>query len=90
MDEMLLAKARGEVIQKSFVESQAAYLPMEMEQTISELPLTYARRLLRLTDIREAHQILKELSIALLTELRDLPQKVVDPNWLSELEQDRR
>jgi hypothetical protein len=87
-DEMLLAKARDELIQKSLVEKQAAYLLLAMEQTITKMPLTYAERILHLTDVREAHKILKELSIALLNELRDLPQKVTDPNWLEKLEKD--
>jgi hypothetical protein len=87
-DELLLAKARSELIPKNLVESQAAYLLAAMRQTISKTPLTYAERILGLTDVNQAHKILKELSIALLNELKDLPQKVVDPNWLKEVEKD--
>jgi hypothetical protein len=88
-DEMLLAKARGEVIQKSLVESQAAYLLDAMQDRIMKMPQTYARRILGLTDVSKAHRILKELSIALLNELKDLPQ-VVNPNWLREVEREGR
>jgi hypothetical protein len=82
-----MVKAREELILKSLVESQAEHLLAAMEQTIMELPLTYARRILGLTDVNQAHGILKELSISLLNELRDLPTKV-DPNWLRNLEKD--
>jgi hypothetical protein len=87
-DEMLLAQARQELVLKSLVESQATFLLAAMEQTIMDLRLTYARRILNLTDVVEAHKILKNLSISLLNELRDLPQKVTDPNWLEKLEKD--
>jgi hypothetical protein len=87
-DELLLAKARDELISKSLVEKQAEHLRDAMEHTIMGLPLTYARRIVGLTDLAEAHRILKELSVSLLNELRHLPQKVTDPNWLEKLEKD--
>jgi hypothetical protein len=80
-DELLLAKARGELILKTLVQRQATFLLAAMEQTIMDLPLTYARRILGLTDVVVAHGILKELSVRLLNELQHLPEKV-DPNWL--------
>jgi hypothetical protein len=49
-----------------------------MHEKIMGLPLTYARRILGLTDAVEAHRILKELSVCLLNELRDLPAKAVE------------
>ena len=52
-----------------------------MEETLTEMPLTYAKRILNLTDVNQSHRVLKELSISLLNELKDLPQKVADPNW---------
>ena len=87
-DEMLLVKAREELVLKSLVESQAAFLLVAMRQKIMGMPQTYARRILKLTDVNQAHKILKELAVSLLNELRDLPQKVVDPHWLRELEKD--
>jgi hypothetical protein len=87
-DEMLVAKARSELILKTLVEKQASYLQAAMRQTIMDLPLSYARRIVGLTDVIEAHKILKELSVSLLNELQHLPEKVVDPNWLEKLEKD--
>jgi hypothetical protein len=86
-DELLLAKGRGELVLKSLVEKQASYLLAAIEQTIMDLPLSFAGRILNLDDVVVAHRILKELSIALLSELRDLPQKITDPNWLRESEE---
>jgi hypothetical protein len=83
-DEMLLAQARQELVLKTLVERQATFLLAAMEETLTDLPQTFARRIVGLTDVVESHKILKELSIALLNELRDLPQKVVDPNWLKD------
>jgi len=85
--EMLLAKARNELIAKDLVERQAAYLLIAMRQKMLSAPTTYARRILGLTDVREAAKILREIMISVLNEIKDLPQKVVDPNWLDELDE---
>jgi hypothetical protein len=87
-DEMLLTQARQELVLKTLVEKQATHLLAAMEQAIRKMPQSYAERILKLTDVNQAHAILKELSIALLNELRDLPQKVVDPDWLREVEKE--
>jgi hypothetical protein len=84
---MLLARSRGELILKTLVQRQATFLLAAMEQTIMDLPLTYARRILGLTDVAQAHKVLKELTISMLNELKDLPSKVADSNWLAELEE---
>jgi hypothetical protein len=34
-----------------------------------------------LTDVNQAAKILKEAMISLLNDLKDLPSKVVDPDW---------
>jgi hypothetical protein len=88
-DEMLLVRARGELVLKSLVEKQATFLRDAMQEKIMSMPLTYGRRILGLTDVVVAHRILKELSISLLNELRDLPGKVVDPQWLRKVEKDK-
>jgi hypothetical protein len=46
-----------------------------------------ARRMVNIPDAKQANAILKEAMISLLNELKDLPQKVTDPNWLESLEQ---
>jgi hypothetical protein len=86
--ELILAKARDDVILKSIVEKQAAYLLVSLRQKILTLPQAYARRCLGLTDVKQASKLLREMSISVLNEIKDLPKKVVDPNWLNELDED--
>src|SRR6267142_1813824 len=84
--QMLLAKARGELILKDQVTKQASYLLVSLRQKILSMPLTYSQRLLNISDARVMNGKLKEVAISLLNELMDLPQKVVEPNWLETLE----
>lgn len=88
-DELLLAKARDDVIEKRLVEKQAAYLLVSLRQKILSLPQGYARKILGLTDVNQASRLLKEMSLSVLNEIKDLPQKVVDPRWLEDLEEDQ-
>jgi hypothetical protein len=83
--EMLLAKARGELITKDLVEKQAAYLLVALRQKILSLP-TYSRQLLNISDQREMAHELKEIALSVLNEIKDLPERVTDPNWLERLE----
>lgn len=85
--ELLLAKARGEVILKDLVEKQASYLLVNMRQKILNIPSTYSRRLLGVTDIQAMQTLLREMSISILNELKDMPKKITDPNWLNTLEE---
>jgi hypothetical protein len=80
--QMLLAKARGELILKDLVEKQAAYLLVAMRQKMLGAPDAYCRRILNLSDPFKAKAILREMMISMLNELSDLPRKVVNPNWL--------
>jgi hypothetical protein len=57
--EISAAVRRNELIEKSLVERQAAYLLIAMRQKILNLPTTYARRLVGLNDIRAVSEILK-------------------------------
>ena len=84
--EMLLARARNELIEKRLVERQATYLFIAMRQKILNLPTTYARRLVGLTDVHEISGILKGAAHLILNEIKDLPSKVTDPRWLESLE----
>jgi hypothetical protein len=86
--EMLLAKARGELVTKELVERQAAYLLVALRQRILSLPQTYARRLLNISDQKEMAAKLKEMALSVLNEIKDLPSRVSDPDWLSKLEED--
>ena len=86
--EMLLAKARDELVTKELVERQAAYLLVALRQRILSLPQTYARRLLNISDQKEMAAKLKEMALSVLNEIKDLPSRVSDPDWLSKLEED--
>jgi hypothetical protein len=85
MDELLLAKAREELIIKTLVEKQAAYLLVSLRQRILSLPSTYARRFVGLADAKQASSLLREMALAILNDIKDLPEQVTDPNWLDEL-----
>jgi hypothetical protein len=87
-NEMLLAKARNELITKELVLKQAAYLLIAMRQKLLGVPQTYSRRLLNISDQREMAARLKEMALSVLNEVKDLPSRVTDPNWLSKLEED--
>jgi hypothetical protein len=84
-NELLLAKARDELILKDLVEKQAAYLLVSRQRMLT-LPQTWSRRILGLSDVREASRILREIVIGALRNLKDLPMKVTDPNWPDTLE----
>lgn len=86
--ELLLARAREELITKELVQRQASFLLIQMRQKILNFPSTYARRILGLTDVGQATRILREMSISVPDQIKDLPSKVVDPNWLESLEED--
>ena len=88
--ELLLAKARGELIQKELVVKQASFLLIAMRQKILNLPHTYASRLSGCKDIGEVRKILQGAAISILNEIRELPQKAVNPDWLKELEEDEK
>ena len=86
--EVILAKARNELIPKAVVQRQASYLLVALRQKILSVPQTHARRILNLSDHRKAQEVLRAIMISLLGELQDLPEKVTDPDWLKELEAD--
>jgi hypothetical protein len=59
-----------------------------MRQRILSLPQTYSRRLLNISDQKEMAAKLKEMALSVLNEIKDLPSRVSDPDWLSKLEED--
>ena len=85
--EMAAAVRRGELVEKKLVTAQAQYLFVAMRQKILNLPQTYARRLVGLNN-REIAQVLQEAAHSMLNEIKDLPSKVTDPNWLDTLDGD--
>jgi hypothetical protein len=87
MAETAAAERRGELIEKRLVEKQAAYLLVALRQKILNLPQTYARRVVGLKDAAQASNMLREMAISVLNEIKDLPSKVVDRNWLEKVEE---
>jgi hypothetical protein len=86
--EMNLAERRDELIEKSLVEQQAAYLLVALRQRILNIPQTWCRRLMGVNDAARVSKILKEMAVSILNEIKDLPARVTDPNWLESLEDD--
>jgi hypothetical protein len=78
--EMLLAKARGELIERALVEKQAAFLFIAMRQKMLSAPQTYARELVGITDARVMADKLRAMMLNMLNELRNMPQRVTDPH----------
>jgi hypothetical protein len=50
-------------------------------------PSDHARKFVGLKDAKEAAKLLSELAVGVLSELKDLPSKVVDPDWLEKVEE---
>jgi hypothetical protein len=86
--ELTLAKDREEVIYKDLVKKQAQYLMVNLRQKILNIPSTYARKLTGIDDIIKVQDTLREMSLHMLNELKDLPNTVTDPDWL--LKQEKR
>jgi hypothetical protein len=83
--EVVLAERRGELIEKSLVERQAAYLLVALRQAILNIPQTWCRRLMGINDAAQVSRILREMAISILGEIKDLPAKVTNPDWLDEI-----
>jgi hypothetical protein len=83
--EMILAQQRGELIEKRLIERQATFLLLSLRQRILAVPDRLARQLVGIDDVNKARGILKEVMLALLTGLADLPNKVTNPRWLDEV-----
>lgn len=81
-----LARIRGDVIEKKLAVKQLSYMLIAMRQQITSIPTSYARRFLHKEDIKEVYKILEEMTHRILNEIKDLPQKVVDPNWMDNME----
>jgi hypothetical protein len=68
-EEMLLAERRGELIEKTLVEQQGAYIFVSLRQRILNLGQTWARRFVGLPDVQEAKRLIDEMARSTLTEL---------------------
>ena len=80
----MLAERRGELIEKRLVDRQAAYLLVALRQATLNVPQTWCRRLMGLNDAAQVSRILREMALSILGEIKDLPAKVTNPDWLDE------
>jgi hypothetical protein len=85
--EMLLARQRGELIEKALVQRQATWLLIAFRQRMLSIPQIYTRQLLGITDAHLMSQKLREMALSVLEELQHLPEKATNPNWLEQLEE---
>jgi hypothetical protein len=81
-----LAIRRGQLISKDLVVRQASFLMVSLRQRLLNLPV-HAHKLVGL-DANQMRKALREIAVSTLTELKDLPSAVSDPNWLRTLEAD--
>jgi hypothetical protein len=77
--EMLLAKQRGELIEKRLVAQQATFLLIAFRQRMLSIPQIYNRQLLNISDSQVMSAKLREMALAGLEELQHLPERAVDP-----------
>jgi hypothetical protein len=79
--QMLLARARGELIERRLVQLQASFLLTAMRRQAFALPQAYCDRLAAPDDPLEANAILDEAMRGLLTEVADLPTRIGAAEW---------
>jgi hypothetical protein len=79
--QMLLAKARGELIEKRLVQLQASFLLTAMRRQALALPQAYCDRLAAAGDPLEVKAILDDAMRGLLTEVADLPNRIDAAAW---------
>ena len=86
-EEMLLAKERGQLIERELAIKQLSYLAITMRQKLMALPLNIGNHFGdREVPIREVVEYAKRLMNETLTELSKLPL-CVEPDWLEKLEE---
>jgi hypothetical protein len=87
-EEMLLAHARGQLIEKGLVIKQLSYLFIGMRQKILLIPSKTGNRFGdRDVQVREVVEYLHRQVHEVLTELSRLPE-CVEPDWLEKLEEE--
>ena len=83
--EMLLAKARGELVLKELVQQQAAYLLITLRQEILAAPGAWAPKLTGMKTVEQMAEALRGLTRDWLERVADMPTRVSDPDWLTRL-----
>ncbi len=85
-NQLLLAKARGELIPKALAQQQAGFLLITLRSKILAIPQTYSRRLLDISDREVIAGKLKEMAISVLHEIENLPH-CAEPGWVNRNEE---
>jgi hypothetical protein len=90
--QMLLAKARGELITREQAVLQASYLMRALQQKIWYFPARYGNEILRTLDLeqdrkKELTGILKKVATEFMATIRELPS-CVEEGWLDRLADD--
>jgi phage terminase Nu1 subunit (DNA packaging protein) len=83
---LLLAKAREELIEKELITKQATFMFTAVRQRMLAIPTSLARRLLHQTEITVVVSLLRDAIHAALNEAADFPQRITDPDFLKNLE----
>ena len=85
--QMKIAQARGQLISKDLAIRQATFLMIALRQRLLLAPQAWSRRLVNISDPHQMAQLLGQMMRECLTEVKDLPLKVTDPDWLASLEE---
>lgn len=78
---MLLAKARGELVELRLVQLQAGFMLVCMRRQAMAIPQAYCDRLAAVGDPEAVKAILDEAMRGLLTEVQDLPNRIDAAEW---------
>lgn len=68
--EIELGCKRGTLVEKRLVQAQAAFLLIGMRQKLLNMP-SHAHRLIGVTDVNAVRNILREIALSALNELKD-------------------
>ena len=86
---MAFAEARGELVSKRLATVQATFILGAMREKMLHAPAKWARRFVGLSDVHAANQLLREIMLSVMTDLRGLPLAVSDPEWAQALDEER-
>jgi hypothetical protein len=87
--EMLLARARGELIERRLVELQGAFVMTAFRQKMLGLSARWARAFVGLPDVHAVKKLIDEMARSTLTELSSpFVEAITDPDWLAKVQDD--
>jgi hypothetical protein len=81
------AQRKRELIPRSHVLKQAAFLVISLRQRLLAIAEQHARELLNISDEREVARRLDAIVRDALSEIADMPLRVSDEHWLEKLEE---